>query len=147
MEIYFSITMKNLKIIYASLLIGLVLFGGFFVILANPNGGLPKESSGIVLAVSIFLLPVAWYIPLLIAKKKLIQGDLNVKEKFVSYSQSKILSVIFLDAAYTINGVLYFVTSDRIHWIGMGVFFVAMLLLFPRGKEFSNLYKSPEIPV
>lgn len=147
MEIYFSDTMKNLKIIYASLLIGLVLFGGFFVILANPNGSLPKDSSGIVLGVTVFFLPIAWYIPLLIAKKKLMQGELEVKGKFVSYSQSKILSVIFLDAGYTINGVLFFVTSNPIHWIGMGVFFAAMLLLFPRGKEFSNLYKSSEVPV
>lgn len=147
MEIYFSNTMKTLKIIYAALLIGLVLFGGFFIVLANPNGGLPKESSGIVLGITVFLLPIAWYVPLLIAKKKLMQGDPEVKEKFVSYSQSKILSVIFLDAGYTINGVFYFVTSNPIHWIGMGVFFAAMLVLFPRGKEFSNLYESPEIPV
>lgn len=139
-------TMRNLKIIYTALVIGLVVFGGFFVFLANSNGTLPSEMSGIILAVTVFLLPVAWYVPLFFAKKKMIQDDLGPKEKFVSYSQSKILSAMFAEAGYTINGVFYFVTSDSIHWIGMGIFFVAMLLLFPRGKEFSSLYKSSEFP-
>ncbi|WP_036040761.1 hypothetical protein [Leptospira alstonii] len=136
--------MKNLKIVYSALLISLVPFGGFFVFLANSNGDLP--SGGIILGVSIFLLPISWYVPLFFAKKKMIQEDLEPKEKFLSYSQSKIFSVIFLESGYMVNGVFYFVTASPIHWIGMGIFFAGMLLLFPREKEFFSLYKTREFP-
>nr|WP_254055565.1 hypothetical protein [Leptospira mayottensis] len=57
------------------------------------------------------------------------------KEKFVSYSRSK----IFLDAGYVINDVFYFVL-DR----GMGIFFASILILFSREKEFFSLYKTQE---
>lgn len=70
----------------------------------------------------------------------MILEKLTLKEKFDSYSQSKILAVIFLDAGYTINGVFYFVTADPIHWIGMGIFFTAMLILYPKEKEFAAMY-------
>lgn len=52
----------------------------------------------------------------------MIPDRLGPKEKFVSYSQSKIFSVILLDAGYVINGVFYFVTASFVHWIGMGFF-------------------------
>nr|WP_241210785.1 hypothetical protein [Leptospira mayottensis] len=61
------------------------------------------------------------------------------KEKFVSYSRSKIFFIIFLDAGYVINDVFYFVL-DR----GMGIFFASILILFSREKEFFSLYKTQE---
>lgn len=76
----------------------------------------------------------------------MIPDRLGPKEKFVSYSQSKIFSVILLDAGYVINGVFYFVTASFVHWIGMGFFFAGILILFPREKEFSSLYKTQEFP-
>ncbi|AOP35917.1 hypothetical protein A0128_04925 [Leptospira tipperaryensis] len=137
--------MKNLKITYIALLFSLVLFGVVFILSANETGDHSKNLSGFVLGASVFLLPVAWYVPLFFAKKKLIQENLKLKDKFSSYSQSKILSVIFLDAGYTINGVFYFIHSNPIHWIGMGIFFFGILILFPRDREFFSLYDSREI--
>ncbi|TGM58280.1 hypothetical protein [Leptospira adleri] len=137
--------MKNLKITYLALLLSFVLFGVVFVLSANGNGHHTKSLSGFVLGASAFFLPVAWYVPLFFAKKKLIQENLKLKDKFRSYSQSKILSVIFLDSGYTINGVFYFISADPIHWIGMGIFLTGILILFPRDKEFESLYDSREI--
>ncbi|MBM9499027.1 hypothetical protein JWG44_02010 [Leptospira sp. 201903071] len=137
--------MKNLKITYLALVFSLILFGVVFVLSANVSGNRSKDLSGFVLGASMFLLPVAWYVPLFFAKKKLIQENLELKDKFNSYSQSKILSVIFLDFGYTINGVFYFIFADPIHWIGMGIFFFGILILFPRNKEFVSLYDSREI--
>ncbi|RHX86924.1 hypothetical protein [Leptospira stimsonii] len=136
--------MKNLKIIYFSLLFLLLLFGIVFVLSANKNGQHAKIWSGFVFGSSVFLLPIAWYVPLYFAKKKLIQENLKLIDKFKSYSQSKILSVIFLDSGYTINGIFYFIFADPIHWIGMGIFLTGLLFLFPRDKEFSSLYDSRE---
>ncbi len=62
--------MKNLKIIYSALLIGLVLFGGVFVFFTSPNGSFSGDSSGIILGITVFLLPISWYIPLFFAKRK-----------------------------------------------------------------------------
>jgi predicted neutral ceramidase superfamily lipid hydrolase len=137
--------MKNLKIIYLAFVCSLILFGIVFVLSANPSGNLPKDWSGFLLGASVFLLPVAWYVPLFFAKKKMISKNLELKDKFNSYSQSKILSVIFLDFGYTIHGVFYFIFADSIHWIGMGIFFLGILILFPRDKEFISLYDSREI--
>nr|WP_232380582.1 hypothetical protein [Leptospira ainlahdjerensis] len=57
----------------------------------------------------------------------------------------RIGAVIFLDFGYTIHGVFYFIFADSIHWIGMGIFFLGILILFPRDKEFISLYDSREI--
>ncbi|EQA36393.1 hypothetical protein LEP1GSC047_3166 [Leptospira inadai serovar Lyme str. 10] len=130
-------TLFSLQFVHAAIVAGPI----FFLAVSFFIGGVKEQSessiSGIVLAVSVFSIPLVFFLRKILPKTS---KEKSLEENLGNYRTLKIVTAAIVEGGALLNCVLFFITGSFLSLGGAILLTIVNLFQFPRLSEFTELY-------